>query len=169
MSALAVQPLIMGQVSGVFGIKGWVRVFDYSRERGAILVHRRWLLRQGEKWQEVAGLDGRRQGKGVVAHLDGCDDRDQALTLIGMDVAVDPQWLELPQAGEYFWYQLEGLEVINLAGESLGRVDHLIETGANDVLVLSGDRERLIPYGPDVIRQVDLETGQIEVDWDKHF
>ena len=56
-----------------------------------------------------------------------------------------------------------------LAGESLGRVDHLIETGANDVLVLAGDRERLIPYGPDVIRQVDLETGQIEVDWDKHF
>ena len=139
MPALAAQPLIMGQVSGVFGIKGWVRVFDYSRERGAILVHRRWLLRQGEKWQEVAVLDGRRQGKGVVAHLDGCDDRDQALTLIGMDVAVDQKWLESPQAGEYFWYQLEGLEVINLAGESLGRVDHLIETGANDVLVLAGD------------------------------
>ena len=56
-----------------------------------------------------------------------------------------------------------------MAGESLGRVDHLIEPGANDVQVLSGDRERLIPYGPDVIRQVDLETGQIEVDWDKHF
>ena len=169
MPVQATRPLVLGRISGVFGVKGWVRVFDFSRERGSILEHPRWLLRRGADWQEAVLIAGQRHGKGVVAQLEGCEDRDQALALIGVDIAVWPQWLAAPEKDEYYWYQLEGMEVVNLAGEPLGRVDHLIETGANDVLVLSGERERLIPYLPETVREVDLDTGRMVVDWDKDF
>ena len=71
--------------------------------------------------------------------------------------------------GEYYWHQLEGLEVVNLSGENLGKVDRLLETGANDVLVLKGEQERLVPYTPGVVVEVDLDKGRIQVDWEKDY
>ncbi|HLF24598.1 MAG TPA: ribosome maturation factor RimM, partial [Burkholderiales bacterium] len=106
------------------------------------------------------------QGKGVVARVAGCDSRDEAAALIGAEIAIHAS--QLPAAGEreYYWAELEGLRVVNLAGLELGRVSHLIETGANDVLVVQGSREHLVPFGPGVVRDVDLGAGVISVDWD---
>jgi len=169
MSDQETQPVVLGRINGVFGVSGWVKVFDYSRDRGGILDYPRWLLDRGGGWKEVSLLAGQRHGKGVIAHLQNCDDRDQAMALVGAEIGVWPAWLTPPAEGEYFWYQLEGLAVINLEGDSLGQVDHLLETGANDVLVARSDRERLIPYVPQTVHKVDLEKGQILVDWDKDF
>ena len=163
------KPLLLGQINGVFGVKGWVKVFDYSRDRGGILDYPRWLLDQEGGWKEVAVLTGQRHGKGVIAHLENCTGRDEAMTLVGMKIAVWSSWLPPASEGEFYWYQLRGLTVINLEGEVLGKVDHLMETGANDVLVVKSDRDRLIPYVPNTVHEVDLEHCRILVDWDTQF
>ncbi len=163
------KPVLLGRINGIFGVKGWVKVFDYSRDRGGILEYPRWLLNQEGGWKEVALLTGQRHGKGVIAHLEGCADRDEAMALVGTDIAVWSTWLAPAAEGEFYWYQLRGLTVINLEGELLGKVDHLMETGANDVLVVRADRDRLIPYVPGTVHEVDLENSQILVDWDTQF
>ena len=161
--------LLLGQINGVFGVNGWVKVFDYSRYRGGILDYPRWLLNQEGGWKEVALLKGQRHGKGVIAHLENCTGRDDAMTLVGTDIAVWSTWLSPASEGEFYWHQLRGLTVINLEGEVLGKVDHLMETGANDVLVVKSDRNRLIPYIPNTVHKVDLENSRILVDWDTQF
>ena len=169
MSDLKNQPVVLGRINGVFGVKGWVKVFDFSRKRGGILDYPRWLVGQGEDWNERALVAGQCHGKGVIAQLEHCDDRDQAMTLIGSEIAVKPEWLTPTADGEFYWFQLEGLAVFNLEGESLGTVDHLLETGANDVLVVKSERDRLIPYVPERVHEVDLEKRRIIVDWDPRF
>ncbi|MBT8113807.1 MAG: ribosome maturation factor RimM, partial [Arenicella sp.] len=116
----------------------------------------------------------REQGQGIVAQLEGIDNRDQAQALIGQRILIDEDDLpELPE-GEYYWQQLIGLEASNLQGEPMGRIDSILETGANDVLVLnrqveSGVEEVLIPYVPQVVKKVDLVQGTMLVDWDLSY
>jgi 16S rRNA processing protein RimM len=134
----------------------------------AILEYQPWLL--GEDKRPVKLVDGRKQGKGLVALLPGCADREQALTLVGMQIFVGRDQLPATAADEYYWCDLIGLEVHTTSGEILGRVEKLMETGANDVLVIHGKREHLVPFvqGQYVIH-VDLEAEVIEVDWDPEF
>jgi 16S rRNA processing protein RimM len=159
----------MGQVVGLYGVRGWVKVYSHTREREGILAYSRWWLRLPDGWRQFELEDGRRQGQGVVAQLKGIADRNQAARLVGADIGIDRRELPALPEGEYYWAQLEGLTVRNLEGTELGTVSHLVETGANDVLVVTGERERWIPYTPDVIREVDLESGILVVDWDADF
>jgi 16S rRNA processing protein RimM len=159
----------LGRVVGVYGIKGWVKVYSYTRPPEAIFDHARWLVGREGRRREVALLQGRAQGRGLVAELEGCTDRDQARELIDADIAVRASDLPPLGPGEYYWHQLVGLKVVNLEGADLGTVDHLLETGANDVLVVRGERERLIPYTRDAVKQIDLDGGVIRVDWDEEF
>jgi len=134
----------------------------------AILQYRPWLL--GEEKRPVKIIDGRKQGKGLAVLLPGFEDREQAATLVGTQIFVGRD--QLPPAGknEYYWSDLEGLEVKTTKGELLGRVEKLMETGANDVLVVRGDRERLVPFiQGQYVTRVDLEEGLIVVDWDPEF
>ena len=134
----------------------------------AILDYRPWLL--GEQKSPVKIIDGRKQGKGLVALLPGFEDREQAITLVGQQIFVGRDQLPATAEGEYYWSDLEGLEVHTTNGDLLGRVDRLMETGANDVLVVRGDREHLVPFiQGQYIKRVDLEGGLIEVDWDPEF
>ena len=151
-------------------MRGWVRVYSYTRPRENILGYSPWYLKGAGDWRPRELAAGRRHGKGVVARLAGCDDRDQALQLVGAEIAIRREQLPEPEAGEYYWRDLQGLRVVNRDGEMLGVVDHLIETGANDVLVVSGERERLIPFVMgQVILEVDLDAGLMRVDWDRDF
>jgi 16S rRNA processing protein RimM len=160
--------VVLGRIVGVYGVRGWVRVFSETEPREAILGYSPWLLGTGHKPRRV--IEGRRHGKGVVAHLAGCDDRDQAATLVDQEIAVERGQLPPPSPDELYWVDLEGLQVWAPGGVYLGVVDHLFSTGVNDVLVVSGERERLIPFAwGDVIQTVDLEGGRIEVDWDPDF
>lgn len=161
--------VILGRVTGLFGVRGWVKVFSETVPRTNILDYPVWYLKRSGGWREYGLEEGHPQGKGIVARLAGCDDRDQAALLTGSEIAVPRE--QLPQAGEdeYYWTDLEGLRVSNLQGADLGRVDHLFETGSNDVMVVRGDRQRLIPFIGSVVRRVDLDEGSIVVDWDPEF
>jgi len=160
----------LGRISGLYGVRGWVRVFSHTDPREGIVRYSPWYLRLGGEWRPVRVAEGRRHGKGVVARLEGCDDRDQAARLMGAEIAVRREQLPPLPPGEYYWTDLEGLRVVTREGVELGTVARLMETGANDVLVVRGERERLIPYLPErVVLEVDLEGGLIRVDWDPDF
>ena len=162
--------IIMGRISGLFGVKGWVKVYSHTAPRKGILSYKTWYLHRNDGWQAYKLAAGHAQGKGVVAQLEGFIDRDQAATLMGIDIAIKREQLPKLKPGEYYWTDLEGLRVENLEGVELGVVSHLFETGANDVMVVEGDRERLIPYTRgEAVQEVDLEAGRILVDWDPDF
>lgn len=156
----------VGRVAGLFGVRGWIKVYSYTRPREAILDYSPWLIERDGAWREFTVAEGQVHGKGLVARLEGCSERDAAAQLLGSEIAVALS--QLPAAGpnEYYWAELEGLRVVNLDGRELGHVSHLFETGANDVIAVRGERERLIPIGPGIIRNVDRNAGVIQVDWD---
>ena len=112
----------------------------------------------------------RAHGKGYVAQLAGVEDRDAAAALGGVEIEVPRECLEPVTDGEFYWNDLIGLEVETLTGDRLGQVQRMMETGANDVMVVTGERRRLIPFvHGGVVREVDLEAGTIRVDWDPDF
>lgn len=162
--------LLVGRISGVFGVQGWVKVYSDTDPRDNIVHYPCWYLQRNGQWQAVEVEDGRLQGRLVVAKLRGVNDRDAALALRDVPIAIDRDELETLEEGEYYWADLIGLRVVTLDGVTLGRVERLIETGANDVLVVTGERERLIPYiREQVIDTIDLAVGEIRVDWDPDF
>lgn len=148
-----------------------MRIYSYTRPRENIVRYPTWYLQHRDgSWHETRLAEGRQHGKGVIARLADCVDRDQARALTGREIGISRDELPATEPGEFYWRDLQGLSVVTLTGERLGTVDHLIETGANDVLVVEGDRERLIPFVMgQVIVRVDLDEGEIQVDWDKDF
>jgi 16S rRNA processing protein RimM len=160
----------LGRVAGVYGVRGWIKVLSVTNPPEAILDYPSWWVGGGTQWRVVALTAGRRHGKGILAQLAACDDRDVARALIGAEIAVPRNEMPDPGPNQYYWADLEGLAVRTVAGVDLGTVDSLMETGANDVLVVKGERERLIPYVRDtVVAGVDLKNGVILVDWDPEF
>ena len=164
----AAQHLVrLGRIVGLFGVRGWVKVFSFTEPREAILDYRHWLLGRDDRWQRVAVEDGKRHGKAVLAKLATTDDRDAAELLLGMEVAIDRSDLPAVDEGQYYWADLIGATVWHRDERELGTVKQMLETGAHDVMVVAGDTERLIPFVPgDIVLDVDLEAGTIRVDWE---
>ncbi len=161
------QPVILGRIVGLFGVRGWVKVYSYTEPKEAVFDYRDWLVGSGGDWRRFGLVEGRRHGKGIVVHLEGIDDRDDAAELLGSDIGVDRDALPEAEEGHYYWADLEGLTVLHTDGTELGKVAYLMATGANDVLVVDGPVERLIPFVPGtVILDVDLAEGVIRVDWE---
>lgn len=159
--------IIVGRITGLFGVKGWVKVYSHTQPRDKLISYNPWLLDLGGSWQPYSLTEGRRHGKSLIARFEGYSSRDQVVGLLGAEVAISADQLERLPEGEYYWLDLIGLQVVNLRGIKLGTVDHLIETGANDVLVVKGECEILIPYlETRTIKHVDLERGIIRVDWE---
>lgn len=162
-----ITPVVLGRIAGVFGVKGWVKVFSYTEPREAILDYENWLLKRGDAWQEITVEEGKRHGSSVIAKLANVGDRDAAAKLVDFDIVVPREELPDTEEREYYWTDLEGLQVVHRNGRSLGRVAYVMATGANDVLVVEGDRECLIPFVMDrFILDVDLARGVISVDWE---
>lgn len=164
--------VLLGRIVGVFGIKGWVKLESDTRPRKAIFDYSPWQLGLSTGWEEIAVKAGEAQGKGLIAKLEGIDDRDAAQALTGVWIAIPREALPAPGTGEVYWTDLVGCRVENLAGIGFGEITGLMETGANDVLVVAdhpGQRERLVPYIDDVIIDVDLEHKRVKVDWDENF
>ncbi len=164
------QQINVGKISGVFGIKGRVKVFSFTECRENILSYSPWLLKKDSETRLVAVIDGKLQGKAVVAQLDGVNDRDQAASFMGWDIYITPGQLPKAAKDEYYWSDLIGLNVETDLGVQLGVVESLLETGANDVVIVKGERERVIPFlqGQTIIA-IDLEAGRMVVDWDPDF
>jgi 16S rRNA processing protein RimM len=169
-SAVPQKWVTLGRVSGVFGVKGWIKVESYTEPPGNIVTFGRWTLRLRGDDRAFEIERGHEHGGGVVAKLRGIDDRDRARDCVGADVIVERERLPAVATGEYYWTDLEGLEVRTTAGVVLGTVERLFATGAHDVVVVAGTPERLIPFviGP-VVKRIDLEAGLIEVDWSPDY
>jgi len=164
------QYINVGKISGVFGIKGWVKVFSFTANKENILKYSPWVLRKADETKTIKVINGNLQGKAVVAQLDGINDRDQAESLMGWDIFISPAQLPKTRQNEYYWSDLVGLTVENTDGVEFGVISSLLETGANDVVIVQGERERCIPFlqGQTIIN-IDLTAGKMIVDWDADF
>ena len=163
--------VLLGKIVGLHGVRGELKLESYTEPRTQIFRYQPWRMRSASGESTLEGCRGRAQGKGIVAELPGVTDRDAAAALVGSEIWVARSALPMPAPGEYYWSDLEGLEVITVEGVSLGTVSHLLATGANDVLVVrNADRERLIPFlVGQFVTEVDLEAGRVTVDWDPEF
>lgn len=161
--------MVLGELGSPVGIKGWIRVRAYTRTPLAIGAYANWWIGPPGQRREVKVEGVAERGKGVVAKLEGCDDPEAALQLRGFEISVPREALAAPDAGEFYWADLIGLRVENRDGVDLGRVTGLIETGANEVLQVRAERERLIPFVEPVIREVDLAAGVVRVDWEADY
>ena len=163
--------VLLGRIHGAFGVRGELKLESFTDPARGIFRYQPWILRspQGAE-RELEGARGRETAKGIVATLPGVEDRDAADAMRGTEVWVSRSALPPPGTDEYYWVDLEGLRVATVEGVALGTVSHLFSTGANDVLVVQGERERMIPFlQPDYIRSVDFEAGLVTVDWDPDF
>lgn len=163
--------IVVGRVAGIYGVRGWVKVLSHTSPPENILRYGDWHLRRHGQWQPVELADGHPHGKGLVVSFKGLTDRDEARAYIGAEIAVPRSQLPPLPEGEYYWTDLEGLQVRTVEGVELGILDHLLETGANDVLVVVKDgRETLVPFVPEqVVKGIDFDAGTITVDWDPDF
>jgi 16S rRNA processing protein RimM len=160
----------VGRIVGVFGVAGWVKLHSYTEPRENLLRYAPWRVRREAEELLVERPEGKAHGRGLIARLGAIDDRDIAARWVGAGIWVARSALPRAAPGEVYWADLEGLAAVTVDGVPLGRVSHLFETGANDVLVLKGERERLVPYLPgSVVREVDLAGGRIVLDWDPDF
>ena len=166
----------LGSITSSHGIKGWVKVYSYTDPVEAIFGYSPWILRKGKSEKEVTIKQGQLHGKKLIANVEGVDSRNLADELAGFEIHVDRAALPELEEGDYYWFQLQGLKVVNSNGENLGLVANMLETGANDVMVVQpgidsiDDSERLIPYVEgQVVQKVDREIGEILVDWDADF
>ncbi|UTW46228.1 ribosome maturation factor RimM [bacterium SCSIO 12696] len=175
---LVAEKMIAGRIVSIHGVKGWVKVNSFTEPRENLFKYGPWWLKTSGGWKEIEFDDFRKQGKGLIAHIVGLDDRDKARNYCQQNIAVKKEVLPELSGDELYWHQLEGLTAITVHGgerKTLGVVKQLLETGANDVLMVKGNsdsldrKERLIPYVDQFVLNVDLEAGEIEVDWDPDF
>jgi 16S rRNA processing protein RimM len=162
--------LVMGRIASPFGVKGWLRVNAFTAQPDNLLDYTPWYLKLPGGWQAIEPLAGRHHGKGLVVQLKDCNDRDTAAALAGTDIGVYRSQLPPVDRDEYYWSDLIGLQVITVGDRLLGVVEQLFETGANDVMVVKGEQEHLVPFVTgQVVESVDLEKRIIRVDWDPDY
>jgi 16S rRNA processing protein RimM len=178
----------VGRIIGPYGIHGWLKVYSYTQPKKNILDYTPWFIQVGQGPSVAPGvlppatlalpcalevrrvLDGRVHGKNIVAQIEGCTSREQVSRWVGAEISVERSSLPRLEPGEYYWTDLIGWKVITVTGVELGTVDHLLETGSNDVVVVKGERERLIPYiMGSVIRETDPVARVMRVDWDPEY
>lgn len=171
------QTLTVGSIGAPHGVKGWVRINSYTDNAAAIFDFSPWVIAVAGVSKEYRVASWRQQAQRVIAKLVGIESREQAELLKNAEVlALEAQLPEL-QAGDFYWRDLVGLQVVNETGYDMGVVDHMLETGANDVMVVKanlndafGSKQRMIPYlYQRVIKRVDLAQGIITVAWDASF
>jgi 16S rRNA processing protein RimM len=163
--------ILIGRIHGAFGVRGEVKLESLTEPQGNLVRYQPWILRDAAgREREVSGAKARVGGKGLIGTLPGIEDRDAAEALRGAELYVPRSALPPPKDGEFYWIDLEGLRVENLEGVDFGRAAFVFPNGANDVLVVRGDRERMIPWlRPDFVRELDFDAGRILVDWDADF
>lgn len=162
--------VILGRIRGAHGVRGLLRVQPFTEDRDTLLGFAGWMLGAEGEWRDVKLVSGHAHGSELLVKISGVEDRDAAQQLRGSEIAVWRSQLPVLDEEEYYWSDLQGLKVVTCDGFELGVVERVFATGANDVLVVSGERERLIPFLPgEVVKQVDLQAARIEVDWDPEF
>jgi len=163
-----VRVVLLGHIAGAHGVRGWVKIHSLTEPREAIFEYQPWLL--GEPDTPVRIREGRKHGNRLIAQLEGIDTREQAEALLGKEIGVYREQLPELQGAQDYWADLVGLAVRLESGRELGRIENMLATGANDVMVVQGDRERLIPFVLGrYVKSVDIVAGVVLVDWDPDF
>jgi len=161
--------VLMGRIVAPYGVKGWLKIDPFTQHVHGLLGYDHWHVGIDGAWQIRKVDSAKVHGATVVAKLVGIEDRDMALPLQGLRVAVLRSEFPDPEPGEYYWEDLVGLTVVNEQDCVLGQVARIFETGANDVIVVQGERERLLPFIEPVVRQIDLAAKTIKVIWDVDY
>lgn len=170
--------ILLGRITGIYGLQGWVKVHSDTSPRENIISYSQWWVEQAGALKAVVVRQGRPQGKTIVASLDGIDSPEAAASLVGASIAVERAAMPALADDEFYWADLTGLHVRTVGGVDVGPVVRLFETGANDVMVIAdhrtssegGGREVLVPWVvPDVVTEVDVENRVITIDWDPDF
>lgn len=155
----------MGRITVPFGVRGWVKVHPFTEAPESLLEYPTWWVGRDGEWRELKVESAEVHGESVAAKLQGCEDRDAAALFRGREIAVPRDAFPAAGENEFYWADLIGLEVVNERNERFGKVTEMFNTGPNDVLVVVGDKERLIPFLESVVKQVDLQGRVIRVDW----
>ncbi len=167
---------VLGKVSTAFGIKGWLKVHSYTDPDTNILDYPVWHLKIGEQWKKFKVKDSQIHNKGLAVALEGIQDRDAALALSQVLIAVPSSELPKLEDNEYYWFQLISLRVVNTQGELLGQVAELLDSGGgNQVMRVAScagsidQQERLIPFVDAIVLEVSLEQKTLLVDWQADY
>lgn len=162
--------IVIGRVGKTYGVHGWIKIHSFTEPKENILDYTPWQLFLDGKWQSIKIEESRKHGEGFVALLANCKNPEEANYYVGAEIAIFREQLPPLEEGEYYWTDLEGLTVLTTTGTTLGIVDHFLQAGGNPVMVVKGERERLIPFRPqEFIVKVDLQAKTIEVNWDPEF
>lgn len=164
------QPVVMGRFGAPHGVRGWVKVFPEADPGPGLIDLLPWLIEDAAGWQPLELAEARVQPLHLLVRVAGCEDREAAGMLRNRLIAVPRSVLPPPAEGEFYWVDLLGVEVVDVDGRRYGRISQMLETGANDVMVVQGEREHLIPFVREqVVREVDLEARRITVAWFEEF
>jgi len=161
--------VVAGKIGAAHGIKGWLKIFSYTDPIDNLLDYQPWWIQSAatqDGWQKLKIVHSQVHGQALLVGFADIHDRDAAARLTNKEIYIEQKLLPKLAEGEYYWSQLEGLEVKNLQGFVFGRVTHLMETGANDVMFVKGEKEYCLPYLPgQVIKHIDLAKNEMIVDW----
>lgn len=155
----------LGRIGGTFGVAGWVKVQSFTDPPDNLLDYEVLQLKRRGEWAPAEIEEGRCTNRGVLLKLSGVDSPEEAQSYNGAELGVRRSDMPPPAPGEYYWTDLEGLEVVTPTGELLGRVDHFRLLPANPIVVIRGEREHLVPFVKERIVAIDLAAGRIVLDW----
>lgn len=159
-------PIVVGRIGSAYGIQGWAKIISYTDPKENILDYTPWQLLLNGSWRTIRLLDGKRHGNGLVVHLDGYHNPEAIRQIVNAEIGIQQEQLPKLPEGQYYWSDLIGIKVVNIQDHVLGTVISLFETGANDVMVVKGEKEVLLPYIPQVVLSIDLEQKLMRVDWE---
>lgn len=161
--------VLLGRVLAPYGVKGWVKVEPFTESPETLRLFSEWRLGKGDPsdaWKAVKIAESAEHSGNIVARFDGCTDRDAALEYRGMGIAVAKNALPPVKPGEFYLADLVGLAVVNAQGEGLGQIASSFSNGAHEILRVELDgKERLLPFVPAIVQNVDVQAGVVRVEW----
>jgi 16S rRNA processing protein RimM len=162
--------IVMGRILAPFGVKGWVKVETFGDSPDSLIRQRKWWIGGEGDWKETGIAETQLHGKRLVARIEGCETPEAAIAFRGREIALPRDALPPTRENEFYQADLIGLEVWNLNDERLGTVTELFNNGAHEIMRVAGDEgERLLPFIPQVVREVDMDAARIRVDWGKDW
>ncbi len=162
--------VVVGCFGRPHGIKGFVTVHSYTEPQDNILSYNNWHGFIDKRWQPLKLLSAQIHSKAIIAQVEGFPERETVARLTHVKIAINKEQLAPLAVGEYYWHQLIGMSVVNQTGFTFGKVIEVMATGANDVLVIKGEKKYLIPYLPNqFILDINEQSQTITVDWDADF
>ena len=159
--------VIIGRFGSVHGVKGDIKVFLYTDPPELALECFPWQVEIKGEWQPINIIETKWHSNQLLVHIDNIDDRDIAKQYTNKNIGIEREQLPQLKEGEYYWADLIGLTVINQNSKILGKIDYFEATGSNDVFVVKGEKEYCLPYLDDIVKEIDLETGTMKVNWDE--